>query len=88
VDSDWVKAAQQDTWPVGGTAPTSAWQTRELVEDAYELTIFDVPPGVYDVRLTVYRFDEEGNIAPLPTIPEDGRMQATHVVLTRMRVVP
>jgi len=88
VDSDWVKAAQQDTWPVGGTAPTSAWQTRELVEDVYELTIFDVPPGVYDVRLTVYRFDENGSIVSLPTIPEGGRMQAAHVVLTRMRVVP
>ncbi len=88
VDSDWVKAAQQDTWPVGGAAPTSAWQTHELVEDIYELTIFDVPPGVYDVRLTIYRFDEEGSIVPLPTIPEGGRMQATHVVLTRMRVRP
>ncbi len=88
VDSDWVKAAQQDTWPVGGTAPTSAWQIHELVKDIYELTIFDVPPGVYDVRLTIYRFDEEGSILPLPTIPEGGRMQATHVVLTRMRVVP
>jgi len=88
VGSDWVKAAQQDTWPVGGTAPTSAWQTHELVKDIYELTIFDVPPGVYDVRLTIYRFDEEGSIVPLPTIPEGGRMQATHVVLTRMRVVP
>jgi len=88
VNSDWVKAAQQDTWPVGGTAPTSAWQPGMLVEDAYELSILDVPPGVYDVRLTVYRFDEEGGIVPLPTIPEGGRMQATHVVLTRMRVVP
>ncbi len=88
VDSDWVKAAQQDTWPVGGTAPTSAWQTHELIKDIYELTTFDVPPGVYDVRLTIYRFDEEGSIVPLPTIPEGGRMQATHVVLTRMRVVP
>ncbi|MDY6877307.1 MAG: glycosyltransferase family 39 protein [Chloroflexota bacterium] len=87
VDSDWVKAAQQDTWPVGGAAPTSAWQPGEMVKDVYELTVFDVPPGVYDVRLTVYRFDEQGSIIFLPTIPEGGRMQATHVVLTRMRVV-
>jgi len=88
VDGDWVKAAQRDTWPVGGAAPTSAWQPGELVEDIYELTIFDVPPGVYDVRLAIYRFDEEGNIVHLPLIPEGGRMQTTHVVLTRMRVVP
>ena len=88
VDSDWVKAAQRDTWPVGGTAPTSAWQPGVLVEDAYDLTILDVPPGVYDVRLTIYRFDEDGSIIPLPTIPEGGRMQATHVVLTRVRVAP
>jgi hypothetical protein len=58
-----------------------------LIEDAYDLTISDVPPGDYDVRLTVYRFDEEGNIVTLPTIPEGGRMQATHVVLTRVRIV-
>jgi len=88
VNSDWVKAAQQDTWPVGGTAPTSTWQPDVLIEDAYNLTIADVPPGDYDVRLTVYRFDEEGNIVTLPTIPEGGRMQATHVVLTQMRVTP
>ena len=88
VNSDWVKAAQQDTWPASGAAPTSTWQPGVLIEDAYDLTISDVPPGVYDVRLTVYRFDEEGNIVPLPTIPEGGRMQATHVVLTQMRVTP
>jgi 4-amino-4-deoxy-L-arabinose transferase-like glycosyltransferase len=88
VNSDWVKAAQQDTWPVGGTAPTSTWQPGVLIEDAYDLTIADVPPGVYDVRLTVYRFDEEGNIVTLPTIPQGGRMQTTHVVLTQMRVTP
>ena len=88
VNSDWVKAAQQDTWPVGGTAPTSAWQPGVLIEDAYNLTISDVPPGIYDVRLTVYRFDEEGSIVTRPTIPEGGRMQATHVVLTRVRVEP
>jgi hypothetical protein len=87
VNSDWVKAAQQDTWPAGGTAPTSTWQPGVLIEDAYDLTISDVPPGDYDVRLTVYRFDEEGNIVTLPTIPEGGRMQATHVVLTRVRIV-
>ena len=87
VNSDWVKAAQQDTWPVGGTAPTSTWQPGVLIEDAYSLTIADVPPGVYDVRLTVYRFDEQGGIVTLPTIPEGGRMQATHVVLTRVRIV-
>ncbi len=88
VDVGQRKAAQRDGWPLDGTAPTSTWKAGRILTDPYALEIYpDAAPGVYNLRLTVYLF-EEGEIAPLPTIPADGQMQATHVNLTTVRVEP
>jgi len=88
VDAGQRKAAQQDSWPVDGAAPTAAWEPGQVLADVRTLQIFpDAPPGVYDVRVTVY-VQEQGEIIHLPIIPEGGRMLADHVLLTRVRVVP
>jgi len=88
VDAGQRKAAQQDSWPLEGAAPTAAWEPGQKFVDPYTLAVFpDAPPGVYDVRVAVYLF-EDGEITHLPVIPTDGEMLAEHVVLTRVRVVP
>jgi hypothetical protein len=88
VDAGQRKAAQHDGWPLDGAAPTTAWEPGQILADAYTLGVYqDAPPGVYDVRVTVYMF-EEGAIVYLPVIPGGGRMLSDHVVLTRARVAP
>ncbi len=97
VDAAQRKAAQQDTWPLDGAAPTATWEPGRVLADEYALTIQDAPPGVYDVRVAVYVFrpcEEEGEeegageIVHLPVIPQDGRMLSNFVVLTHVRVAP
>ncbi|MCX7680619.1 MAG: glycosyltransferase family 39 protein [Anaerolineae bacterium] len=88
IDSMWRKAAQRDGWPVDGTAPTSTWRPGQPITDPYALAVAtDAPPGVYEVRVVVYQF-QEGRIVHLPTVPKGGRMQATSVTLTTIRVLP
>ena len=87
VDAGQRKAAQRDGWPLEGAAPTAAWELSQMLIDPYTLEVFpDAPPGVYDVRVAVYLF-EEGSITHLPVIPADGQMLSEHVTLTRVRVV-
>jgi 4-amino-4-deoxy-L-arabinose transferase-like glycosyltransferase len=88
VDPAQRKAAQHDSWPREGEAPTAAWRRGEALVDAVPLTILpDAGPGAYGVRVVVY-WREGGGIAHLPVTPPGGRMQADHVVLTQVRVVP
>jgi hypothetical protein len=88
VDAGQRKAAQQDGWPADGAAPTSSWEPGQVLADRHELTIYpEALPGVYNVRVVVYAL-EEGSIEHLPTVATDGQMQATHVVLTTVRVLP
>jgi hypothetical protein len=88
VDVEQRKAAQQDGWPSNGAAPTSSWEPGRVVVDRRELTVYpEAPSGVYNVRVVVYVM-EEGSIEHLPTVAANGQMQATHVVLTTIRVLP
>jgi 4-amino-4-deoxy-L-arabinose transferase-like glycosyltransferase len=88
VDAGQRKAAQQDGWPSNGSAPTSSWESGQTLIDTHALAIYpDAVPGVYDVRVVVYA-SEDGHIEHLPTVAVDGQMQATHVALTTVRVLP
>ena len=88
IDGTQRKAAQNDRWPADGAAPTAAWEPGSLITDAIPLRIFpDTPTGAYDVRVAVYSHHEQG-IQHLPVTPPGGRMQATHVTLTQVRVLP
>jgi 4-amino-4-deoxy-L-arabinose transferase-like glycosyltransferase len=88
VDVEQRKAAQQDGWPSNGAAPTSSWEPGRMLVDRHELTVYpEAPSGVYNVRVVVYAL-EEGRIEHLPTVAANGQMQATHVVLTTVRVLP
>lgn len=88
VDAGQRKAAQVDTWPLAGAAPTATWEPGQVLADTYALAIFpDAPPGVYDLRVAVYVL-QEGTIVHVPVIPAGGRMLSNHQVLTRVRVVP
>jgi hypothetical protein len=88
IDSAQRKAAQLDGWPLDGAAPTAAWQPGQIVVETRLLEIApDALPGVYDVRVAVYHVPQ-GEIVQLPVISPTGEMLASHVVLTRVRVLP
>jgi len=88
VDRDQRKAAQNDGWPLDGTAPTAAWQPDQALTEVRGLSVYpDALPGSYDLRLAVYVL-EEGEIVHLPLVSQAGEMLADHIVLTRVRVEP
>jgi hypothetical protein len=78
--------AGQDSWPQGGSAPTSTWRPGEVLADPYDLTLKDdTPPGLYDVEVGLY--DADG--VRLRTFGDDGLpTDADFVFLSRIRVVP
>lgn len=89
VGADTTRYAQIDTWPGGGSRPTSAWDTGETLVDTYPLTLSpDTPPGIYPVQVVIYWQDEDGAFNRLQTITADGRLTDDFVLLTRVRVLP
>jgi hypothetical protein len=88
IDPAQRKAAQHDSWPLNGDAPTVTWTPGQTVVDAVPLTIF---PGAvarpYSMRIAVY-LHQEGEIVHVPVTPPGGRMQANSVTLTQVRVTP
>ena len=87
IDEQWHKAAQSDTWPLDGAAPTSSWQVGQAIEEPRALDIAgDAAPGIYNLQLAIYRANEEGELEHLPIIWERGQMPAKTIVLTRVRV--
>ncbi|MGD8965948.1 MAG: DUF2142 domain-containing protein [Anaerolineae bacterium] len=88
VDPAQRKAAQHDSWPLDGNAPTATWTPAQPVVDGIPLTIFpDAPARPYSVRIAVYRH-QGGEIVHVPVTPPGGRMQASHITLTTVRVTP
>jgi 4-amino-4-deoxy-L-arabinose transferase-like glycosyltransferase len=88
VSEELVKAAEDSRWPLGNDAPTMLWKVGHLLEDPKTLTVYgDAPPGIYDVRVTVFKKQDEA-IEHLPVISDRGEMLVNHVTLTRVRVQP
>ncbi|RLC98366.1 MAG: hypothetical protein DRI77_05175 [Chloroflexi bacterium] len=87
IDPAQVKAAQHDSWPADGAAPTTIWEPGRLVTDIHTLAVGDVPSGVYDVQVVVY-VQEGEEFVHLPVISQKGEMLSSHILLTRVRVQP
>lgn len=55
LDSAGNLVAQRDGEPGGGLRPTTGWEPGEQVTDNHGLLLpFDLPPGVYSLRLGLY----------------------------------
>jgi hypothetical protein len=86
VNDAQVKIAENNNWPLGNDAPTMLWEPGNLLADPKPLTVrTDAPPGTCEVRVTVYKKQDEGFIY-LPVISDRGEMLANYVVLTKIRV--
>jgi len=88
VSEELVKAAEDSRWPLGKDAPTMLWKVGHLLEDPKTLTVYgDAPPGIYDVRVTVFK-KLDGEFIHLPVISDRGEMLSNYIVLTKVRVEP
>lgn len=86
---DQHNVGQEDSQPAGGALPTSGWEPGVLVGDASTVEIAaDAPPGVYDVQIVVYWFDEAGQIQRLERLGEHGEPLDAALLLTSLRVEP
>lgn len=74
LDANGVLRAQQDSFPRGGTLPTSRWFPGEYIQDDYSLPLGrDLLPGQYQIEVGMYdpdsgarvqTFDANGNRLP------------------------
>ncbi len=88
VSEELVKAAEDSRWPLGKDAPTMLWKVGHLLEDPKTLTVYgDAPPGIYDVRVTVFK-KQDGEFIHLPVLSDRGEMLSNYIVLTKVRVEP
>jgi hypothetical protein len=87
IDDQWRKAAQSDAWPNNGEAPTNGWRVGEEIVEQRTLVIdSDTPPGAYNLRLALYRLQEDGELVHLPVSLSRVDMPARDVVLTVVRI--
>jgi len=76
--------ANSDSYPAGGSAPTSQWEPGQIVEDVRDLTIgLTTPPDFYDIEVGMYVPDQ----GRLPVIAEDGHWLDKRLLLSKIRVV-
>jgi hypothetical protein len=88
VGDEQTKVAEDSNWPLKGDAPTMLWEPGHLLEDPKTLTVHaNAQPGIYDVRVTVFKKQDEEFIH-LPVISDRGEMLANHILLTKVRVEP
>jgi hypothetical protein len=67
VDANGVVLAEQESEPASGVAPTTEWQTGEVVADQHEFKIAGLPGG--PVQIEVRLLDANGKPAPLNSGP-------------------
>ncbi|MBN1814002.1 MAG: hypothetical protein JXA14_19350 [Anaerolineae bacterium] len=88
VNKEQIKVAEDSNWPLKGDAPTMLWEPGHLLEDPKTLTVRDdALPGIYAVRVTVFKKQDEAFIH-LPVVSERGEMLTNYVTLTNARVQP
>ncbi len=49
--------AQQDGLPLDGASPTVIWEAGDLIPDRHRVMLKDVPPGIYQVWVGLYRHE-------------------------------
>ena len=87
IDTHWRKAAQLDSWPLEGQAPTSSWQKGQRITETRTMVIApDAEPSAYDLQISIYRPGDDGELEHLPISLGDAGMPTKSIVLTRVRV--
>ncbi|MFZ0547592.1 MAG: hypothetical protein WAM60_19250, partial [Candidatus Promineifilaceae bacterium] len=76
--------AQHDSMPRNNSYPTSQWQQGEIVSDPAHIDLEDVPPGVYNLYVGLYR-NLGNSFPPLTAVDEAGRpLDGNRLFLTNL----
>ncbi|MGQ9493541.1 MAG: hypothetical protein ACUVR2_07240 [Anaerolineae bacterium] len=79
------RAAQIDSWPQHGKAPTSSWQPDAVMQDEYELNVpTNAPIGVYSIHIGLYVAE---TLQRLWVLDEVKLPQIDFIFLTRVRII-
>jgi hypothetical protein len=83
----YTKAAQSDSWPLNGEAPTTSWTVGQELEETRVLQIApNAVPGTYTLQIAVYAVDEEKEIHHLPVTWQAHQYPDTTLALTQIQV--
>lgn len=79
IGPEGVPVLQHDRAPVGGFAPTGAWQPGDLIRDNYGFTLPEsLPPGRYEIWVLAYTWP---SLERLPVTGPQGEDWGDHLVL-------
>jgi hypothetical protein len=79
VDKEGAIWSQSDSQPLGGDYPTSSWDSGEIIEDEYILTIPETAPtGVYRLEVGMYELETRQR---LPVLNDDGEVEDDRILL-------
>jgi hypothetical protein len=79
IDEDGFLVMQQDRYPEGGFAPTTAWEPGMYLRDNYGFVLPDtLTPGQYELWTAIYEWP---SLDRLPVARPDGSAIGDHVVL-------
>jgi hypothetical protein len=84
IDEDGQLVLQQDRYPEGGFAPTSAWEPGTRLRDNYGFVLPDtIRPGQYEIWVAIYKWPE---LTRLSVTDLSGSPVTDHWVLGTIRV--
>jgi hypothetical protein len=78
LDGSGQLLAEQESEPVGGSLPTTAWQEGEVIEDKHELSLPKVTPGVYNLQIGLF---DKDTARRLPVFDQAGRESGDHFLI-------
>ncbi len=81
------KVAQRDSYPGGGSYPTSLWQTGDIIKDRYKITISPEAeaPALSRVHVGLYTLE---NFQNLPALDGQGKSIGLSPLIARVEIVP
>ncbi|MEO8609772.1 MAG: DUF2142 domain-containing protein [Chloroflexota bacterium] len=83
-----TKYAASDGMPVDWNAPTTTWNSGEIIKDVHTLKVNpNTPPGIYETEIGWYLQAEDGSFPRLRIVTPDGGMADNYLNLSRVRVV-
>jgi 4-amino-4-deoxy-L-arabinose transferase-like glycosyltransferase len=86
VNSQEIRAAQHDSEPANGAAPTSSWRRGQTIIDKHPLAIVpEAPPGAYQLLVGLYEGDSGSRLRLLRN--HGTPVQADAVTLSGVQVV-
>ncbi len=87
INSAWQKAAQSDSWPLNGEAPTTTWTIGQELEETRVLQSLPMPfPAPTPCSSPSYAVDEGKEIHHLPVTWQAHQYPDTTLALTQIRV--